>query len=221
MDTSRDLRLAARAMARFGLVHAYGHVSERIDESHFVASPPRPLGSIAVGEVGTVIPVTGPIPDGALGELRVHQSIYRGRRDVGGICRMQPPQLMALSALGRTPRALHGLGAYFAPNPPLWQDPRLLRDDTLAAAVAAQLGSARAIVLRGNGAVTVGATIREAACHAFFLEDAARLEVALLGAGSAALPYTTQEAADRAQARGVLYERMWCYLTHDDPEAYA
>ncbi len=205
-------------MGRHGLVHAYGHVSTRLEADRFLVSPAQPLGSIEAGEAGVEVALDGPLPPGALPEVRMHREIYRSRPEVGGVCRVQPPALMALSALGRTPRALHGLGAYFAPAPPLWPGVALVRDDAQAASVARQLGDARAIVLRGNGAVTAGATLEEAAALAFFLEDAARVELALLPAADGALPYTPDEAAARATGAGALYERMWTYLCFGDPE---
>src|SRR4051794_24150710 len=90
------VRKAARAMGRHGLAHAYGHVSARIDANEFLVCASRPMGCIAPGERGTRVPVEGPLPDGVLGEVRIHQQIYRLRPDVGGICRVQPPKLMAL-----------------------------------------------------------------------------------------------------------------------------
>ena len=205
-------------MARHGLVHAYGHVSTRLGADRFLVSPAQPLGSVGVGEVGVEVTLDGPLPPGALPEVRVHREIYRNRPEVGGVCRIQPPAVMALSALGRTPRVLHGLGAYFAPAPPLWLGVALVRDDAQAVAVAGQLGEARAIVLRGNGAVAAGTTLEEAAALAFFLEDAARVELALLPAAGEALPYKADEAAARATGAGALYERMWTHLCFGDPE---
>ena len=58
--TQRQLRIAARAFARHGLAHAYGHCSVRIDERHFLVCAARPMGLIALGEPGVVVPVNGP-----------------------------------------------------------------------------------------------------------------------------------------------------------------
>ena len=220
-DPALTVRLAARAMARHNLVHAYGHVSMRLDAARFLVSSARPLGTIGAEDRGVIVRLDGDLPAGVLGEVRVHREIYRLRPDVGGICRIQPFSLMALSVLGETPRALHGLGTYFAPCPPLWDGVALLRDDTAARAVAERLGSANAIVMRGNGGVTVGSSLPEAACHAFFLEDAARLEVALLPSRDAGHPpreYSAGEARARAVPAGGLYDRMWQYLCFGDPE---
>ena len=218
---AREVRLAARAMARNGLAHAYGHVSRRIDDGSFLVSPPQPLGTVAEDDPCVLVQLDGPLPERALPEVRIHREIYRARSEVAGICRFQSPAVMALSALGTTPRALHGLGAYFAPAPPLWNDVQLVRDDDRARSVVAKLERAAAIVLRGNGAVTAGPSIMEAAAYAFFLEDAARIELALLPAvarGLEPLVLSPEEAEGRAVKAGALIDRMWRFLCSGDPE---
>jgi HCOMODA/2-hydroxy-3-carboxy-muconic semialdehyde decarboxylase len=221
-DTSaraRALRLAARALARAGLVHAYGHCSLRLDSQRFMVSPPKPLGMVKAGDAPVVVATTGPLPPAALPEVVVHQRIYQQRPDVNAVVRFQSPQITALSALGRTPRALHGFGAYFAPQPALYLNPRLVRDAAGAALLVDQLGAARGIVMRGNGAVTVGASIEEAVSLAWYLEDAARVELAVLATDQEGQPLTAAEAKDRAASSGRLFERMWDFLTSNDPEA--
>lgn len=219
-DLQRQVRLAARALARGNLVHAYGHCSARIDAARFLVCAARPMGTIATGEAGTVVPVEGPLPEGVLGEVRIHQAIYRGRPEIGAVCRIMAPQTMLLSLLRRTPRPRHGFGAYFAPAPPLWDDPRLLRDDAAAARLAAALGPAKAIVMRANGAVTAGADLVEAVALAWFLEEAARIEVGVidLRADGPETLLTEEETVARQVTAGRVYERMWEYLTHGDPE---
>jgi HCOMODA/2-hydroxy-3-carboxy-muconic semialdehyde decarboxylase len=125
---------------------------------------------------------------------------------------------MALSALGRTPRALHGFGAYFAPCPPLHSDPRLVRDEASAAALAERMGGARAIVMRGNGAITAGATLEEAVALAWYLEDAARVDLAVLNTGLQPLVFTAEEVRGRAVDLGSMLQRMWNWMSAGDPE---
>jgi HCOMODA/2-hydroxy-3-carboxy-muconic semialdehyde decarboxylase len=95
----------------------------------------------------------------------------------------------------------------------------LVRDDEAASGVAATLADSRAVVLRGNGAVTVGGTVEEATVLCWFLEEAARVELALqqLDAGSAP-ELTDDEATRRATWEGGLLDRIWTYLTRGDPE---
>ena len=221
MTTARDFDvvLAARALARHSLVHAYGHVSARMDENHFVVTPAFPLGRTELSTLLVECALDAPLPKGALPEVLMHREIYKARADVGGICRFQSPSVIALSAIRKTPRVLHGLGAYFASGAPLWDDPLLVRDPERAHAVAKSLGISRAIVLRGNGAVTVGASVKEAACHAFFLEDAALVELAVLSTSEAAVPYTAEQAERRGNADKSLYDRMWEFMLGEDVNA--
>jgi HCOMODA/2-hydroxy-3-carboxy-muconic semialdehyde decarboxylase len=216
----RLVRRAARALGRAGLATAYGHCSARIDATSFLVCAPQPMGMIAPGEPGTVVSVDGPLPAGVLGEVRIHQQIYRRRPDVGGITRSFGPHVVALSALRATPRPRHGFGAYFSPAPPLWDDPQLLRSDEQAAGLAEQLGAARAIVMRGNGAITAGTTLEEAVVLAYYLDDAARVELAVRATDDwmNAPVLSADECARRATWAGGIVERMWAFLTRDDPE---
>ncbi|MFW2828763.1 class II aldolase/adducin family protein [Sphingomonas sp. ID0503] len=216
MVTAADQRLvqqAARALGGAGLVHAYGHCSLRLDADSFLVCAAMPMGLIGE-EPGTVVPVAAPLPDGVLGEVRAHQAIYARRPEVRGICRIMPPALMALSTQRILPRPRHGIGAYF-PDLVLWDDPRLLRDDASAAALGETLGGAPAIVMRGNGAVVVADALEKAVTLSWFLEDAARVELAVRSSG--ADPETglldAEETAARQVFAGGVVERMWAYLT--------
>jgi HCOMODA/2-hydroxy-3-carboxy-muconic semialdehyde decarboxylase len=177
------------------------------------------MGTIRPHERGTVVPIMGDLPANVLGEVRVHQHIYRRRPDVGGVCRVIPPKVVSLSVLRRTPKPRHLFGAYFSPPTPLWEDPSALRSDDLAGGAADALGNGRAVVLLGNGAVTVGPTLVEAVAHAWFLEDAARVELDVLRAGvTSAFEFTHAQAESRAVPAGRGYERLWDFLCDGDPE---
>ncbi|GLK42932.1 MULTISPECIES: class II aldolase/adducin family protein [Novosphingobium] len=213
-NARQDLvRKAARALGRSGLAHAYGHCSARLDGDSFLVCAAMPMGLVS-DEPGVVVPISGPLPEGVLGEVRVHQAIYARRADVGGICRTMPPALMALSTQGIVPAARHGIGAYFAPGPALWGDPRLLRDDAAAARVAEALGEGNAIVLRGNGVVVAGETLEQAAVLNWFLEDAARIErdVRMMGFAPESGRLNAEETAARQVWSGGVVERMWNWL---------
>lgn len=220
MDAQTELRVAARALARHGLVHAYGHVSMRLDSDRFLVCAARPMALIGVGEAGTVVPVMGALPDGVLGEVRIHQQIYARRPDVNAVARTMPPALMALGTARRTPLPRHGFGSYFGGGVPLWDDPQLLRDDSAAQALAETLGDEPAIVMRGNGTVVAADALMKAVVLTWYLEDAARLELAILGAGLAqeSAVLTGTECSRRATSAGQIFERMWDYLTAGDPE---
>ena len=212
------VRAAGRALGRAGLAHAYGHCSQRLDDKRFLVCAARPMGLLTADDTGTVVPVEGDLPDGVLGEVSIHQKVYANRSDVGGICRTMPPNIMALSTLGKTPHTRHGFGTYFHPGMPLWDDPQLVRSQDVASKVAALLGDGPAVVMRGNGLVTAGPSIADAVVLNWYAEDAARVELAVLGAGGNGVEIGTEDAAKRATRAGHIFERMWEYLTAGDPE---
>ena len=218
--TQTRVRMAARALGRNDLGHAYGHVSARLNEDSFLVCAAKPMGLITPEDQGTVVPLDGPLPDGVLGEVRCHQQIYKRRKDVNGIARTFLRDVMTLSTFERTPKPRIGFASYFAPQPPLWNDPLLLRDDRMAGELAETLGQARAIVMRGNGCILTGVTVEEAIVMAFYLEEAAKTELAVIASGQEekSLVYSDAQAESRAVSSGQIFERMWDYLTHGDPE---
>jgi HCOMODA/2-hydroxy-3-carboxy-muconic semialdehyde decarboxylase len=81
------------------------------------------------------------------------------------------------------------------------------------------MGDNRAVLMRGNGAVVAGESLEKAVGLAFYLEDACRVEMEALRCGLAdsAPVLNTEEAARRATDAGLIFERMWDYLTAGDP----
>jgi HCOMODA/2-hydroxy-3-carboxy-muconic semialdehyde decarboxylase len=219
-DVELEVRLAARALVRAGLAHAYGHCSRRLDETQFLVCAPRPMGCIAIGEAGTVVPVLGALPPGVLGEVRLHQQIYARRPEVQGIARTMPPAVMALGTARCVPQPRHGLGAYFRSGIALWDDPQLARNDDAAVAIAEALGPRSAVVMRGNGLVVAAASLQAAVVLSWYLEDAARLELAVRAAGLApeSVVLSDDECTRRATTDGLIFERMWDHLVAGDPE---
>jgi HCOMODA/2-hydroxy-3-carboxy-muconic semialdehyde decarboxylase len=65
-------------------------------------------------------------------------------------------------------------------------------------------------------------SLEKMVCLTWYLEDAARLELAVLGAGleAASAVLTPAECDRRATSAGGIFERMWDYLTFGDPEAH-
>lgn len=218
-DLALTVRLAARALARANLVHAYGHCSARIDAMSFLVCPPEPMGLIAVGAQCIEVPVEGPLPEGVLGEVRLHQQIYQRRPEAKGVVRFMGPNTMALGATATIPAMRHGFGTYFAPKVGFWNDVQLIRDDARAVGAIDAMGLSAGLLMRGNGAVTAGASLEEATVLAWYLEDMCRVELAARAAGLADAPaITAEDAGERATRAGRIIERMWDYLTAADPE---
>jgi HCOMODA/2-hydroxy-3-carboxy-muconic semialdehyde decarboxylase len=79
-------------------------------------------------------------------------------------------------------------------------------------------GTGRAVVMRGNGTVVAADSVQDAVVLTWYLEDAARIELDCLAASDAVVVLTETEAKARATRSGRIFERMWDYLTHGDPE---
>jgi len=214
------VRLAARGLANAGLVNAYGHCSLRLDEDHLLVCAPKPMGMIQPSDQGTVVNLRAPLPEHVLGEVRMHQAIYQSRPDVNGICRVFPPNVLALAAMERTPHARHGFGSYFYPQVPFYRDTALIRNEIAANNVAQTLGDSPAVVVSINGAVTVADSLQKACVLAWFLEDAARVELSCLNAAMDHIETfkNRDSAMNRATWAGGIMDRMWQYMTRDDPE---
>ncbi|MES2183442.1 MAG: class II aldolase/adducin family protein [Pseudomonadota bacterium] len=215
-----EVRKAARGLARAGLVGAYGHCSVRLSDAELLVCASKAMGTILPGEPGVLVPINGDLPAGVLGEVRLHQHIYRTRPDVGAVCRVFPRDVLTMSVLGQPPKLRHGLSAFFYPAPAFWNDVKLIRTEELAAEAVATLGSNAGIILRGNGAVVVAANMARAVSLAVYLEDMCRIELAALASGleAQAPQLTAEEASRRADWNGRVEQRMWAHLTFGDPE---
>jgi HCOMODA/2-hydroxy-3-carboxy-muconic semialdehyde decarboxylase len=146
------------------------------------------------------------------GEAWIHWAIYRAREEVGAVCRAQPPAATACSVTATPIRALHGQGAFLGAQVAVHEDARLVRSRELGLEVADRLGGGSAVLLRGNGAGTVGATVGEAVARMWVLEASAQLNLAARGC-----PLDPDELAAWAKVAPEILERIWQYLTREEP----
>ncbi|MEU3980616.1 class II aldolase/adducin family protein [Streptomyces sp. NPDC026672] len=225
---STDLARAGRALAAAGLVNAFGHVSAREpDAAALFITPPEPLGRLGDDSVFQRIPLEGgTLPQGVPKEAWIHRAVAVARPDVGGICRAQPFYATAAAVAGIPIRPLHGQGALLGGITPVFEEPRLVRDPETASALAGTLGPAHSLVMRGNGAITVGRTVGEAVARMWVLEESARLALATASATVSTAPPTPLTSPERHawEAAGTeLLDRIWNHLTSvsDSPPALA
>jgi HCOMODA/2-hydroxy-3-carboxy-muconic semialdehyde decarboxylase len=136
-----------------------------------------PLGEVAGGEV-LELDREGRVLRGVAGnrplEAALHLAVYEAQPGVGAICRVQAPAISASATVGAVPPLLHGFGGMVEPVA-WWDDPDLVTDGPVAERVAAALGEAPAMLLAGNGGLTVGADLDQALARAWCLEDRCRV----------------------------------------------
>ena len=213
VDVQTRLIEAGHAVARAGLVDAFGHLSLRTSPERFAITPPTPLSRLSAGDSFAEVPLAAAeLPSAAPKEAWIHVALYQGRPDVGAVCRAQPPKLAAFAALDRELLALNGHAALLGPVA-VHDDSRLVRDAAGGAAVARSIGEADAIVLRGNGAVTRGRDLPEAAARMWLLERAAELNLLALAAGEPQALAPDEQLWWRQCAEELL-PRIFTYLTN-------
>lgn len=213
MTNDGDLWSAGRIIAAEGLVNAFGHISVRAGAEAMAITPPRALGSLTPSSGCDRVELAATeLPVGTPKEAWIHVAIYRARPDVQAICRAQPEYATALASAGVPILPLHGQGSFLGDPVPVFPDSRLVRDLGRATDLAATLGAADGLVMRGNGAVTVGASLAEAVGRMWVLEKSARMNAI---AGSAGVPDPLpgpEQEAWRTTAPELL-GRIWTYLT--------
>jgi L-fuculose-phosphate aldolase len=109
-------------------------------------------------------------------ETVLHEGVYRVRPDVGAVIHGHPPHATALGATAVELAPLTHDGVLFADGIGRFADPDLIVDDEQGAAVAAALGSRRAVLLANHGVLVVGKNVPWAVLSAATLERAARLQ---------------------------------------------
>ena len=207
-----DLIAAAHALAAEGLVTAFGHVSAREKQDAFLITPPKPLGSLGSDEALLEVSLDkDELPDGVPGEAWIHWAIYKKRSDVEGICRAQPPISTAITSAGIPIRPLHGQGAFLGKEVPVYDDARLIRDREAGEELAELLGDAGAIIMRGNGAVTVGKSVGAAVARMWVLEVSAEINRTAAVAGASQM-LNEEEFSYWESVSEEILERIWGYL---------
>ncbi len=209
---------AANVLARLGLVTAFGHVSARAGESMLIT----PAADLACVTGAGVIEVPlaasarpgGTLPAGAPAEAWAHLALYRARPDAAAIARAQPPSAFAVAAAVTMMVPLHGQAAWLGESVPVYDDAVLLRSSDQAERAAGCLPAGEALLLRGNGALTLGATPGLAVARMWLLAAACDVYLAALAA-SGANPVNPLSAAEIASWRAVggeLLPRLWHHL---------
>jgi HCOMODA/2-hydroxy-3-carboxy-muconic semialdehyde decarboxylase len=214
-----DVAAVARILASLGFVHAFGHVSARPPASgggagRVLLTPTfPPLGDLEAADVleldETGRPSRGAARNRPL-EAPLHLAVYAAQPEVGAICRLQAPAVAAWATTGVAPPLLHGFGGMVEPVR-FWDDPDLVADMPAADRVAATLGSAPAMLLAGNGGLTVGADLDQALARAWCLED--RCQVAL-AAGDRARPLDPEALGRRRRWYALEAARLARWLRH-------
>ena len=208
-----DVIAACRIIDGKGLIEAYGHVSVRIPETDRVLITPRG----AIGLIGArallVVDLRGRVVAGRGTpplELPMHTSVYRRRPAVQALVRTHSPAALAWGILGRPLRPVHGHGSFLGAEVPVFSKVDLIATEALGEEVADTLGSAEAVLLRGNGTLVTGATLHEACVKAVWLEESAKIQCQAAAVGPPMI-MTADEVRERIDVPYDHYGRAWSF----------
>ncbi len=210
-DIRKDIATAARSFSRLGYVHAFGHISGRL-ESSLLLTPTRP--PLAIQEATNVLEVDfdGRVVSGDAGarpiEAFLHIGIYKARPEVRAICRTHAPYASVWPANGEAPSVQHGFGG-IAGVVAMYDGCDLIHTPELGATAAARLGKTDALLLRGNGVLTVGLSVGEAAARMWGLEERC---AQAWRQGIHAAPFSPEDLAARSRWYAAESERVWNWL---------
>jgi len=110
-------------------------------------------------------------------EAVLHTEVYRARPDVGAVVHGHPPYATALASCEAPLELLTHDSVLFADGIGVFEEtPELITGPEMGRAVAAALGSRRAVLMRNHGVLIVGADVPWAVLGAVTLERAIRLQ---------------------------------------------
>jgi ribulose-5-phosphate 4-epimerase/fuculose-1-phosphate aldolase len=213
-----------RLCGRLGLVDTvFNHISVRLDSeedttrflmnrSDRVATEACPEELVVVGRCGD----DSERPAIQAGVL-LHRAIYRNRTDVQAIIHLHSRAATAVSALECGLLGLTQTAMEFTDEIAYCDFAGVVESEEEGERVAVSLGNFPCALLRNHGLLTVGSSIQEAFYIAYYLEEACRYQVEVLGCQSS---YIIPSSAVRALVRGQLKEQraasaetMWHAMT--------
>jgi ribulose-5-phosphate 4-epimerase/fuculose-1-phosphate aldolase len=217
-DVVQDLLAGCAILDGEGLTTAFGHLSARGPDDVALISGSDGPGLVHDASALLTTDLDGNVlggdPTRLPGEVAIHLRILAARRDVGSVCRFHGPACMAWSTLGRPLPATIGMGLFLGSEVPWFDTTTTVRTAEHGDLLAAALGDRNAVLLRGFGAVTVGATVAESVVRAWMLERAADAVVTASAVGPPlAFPAGAAQAlADPGGPAPAQLRRAWNYL---------
>lgn len=203
------IAVACRVLAARGLADGIlGHISVRTarDEVLVRCRGPRERG-LAHTEAADIravrldgTPVRGLGPWAVPNELPLHLEVLRARPGVSAVVHAHPPAVIAADLAGLAIEPI--VGAYDIPGArlaaegvPVYPRGVLIRTPELAREMTRALGERPAVVLRGHGLTTTGATPEQAVLRAISVDSIARVSLAIAAAGGTPVALPAEELA--------------------------
>lgn len=226
-----SLRLLARHGVEPGLA---GHLSARDPEftDHFWVNPVGvPFSHIRVSDLlrvnseGRVVEGEGPVN---VSGIAYHHAVQRARPEVIGIVHAHSLHAKTWSAFGRPVDPIvsdlatfHDDQVIFVPDRPAGKSEAESRDKVADQFVRA-LGERNILIWRNHGHWTVGNSVESAAWRFIAYENAARVQLAALAAGTPIIdpPARSPSAEQREAWAWLSFLPYWDLITRDEPDLF-
>jgi ribulose-5-phosphate 4-epimerase/fuculose-1-phosphate aldolase len=184
-----DLVTANRILANQNIVDSFGHVSIRHPDKpgHYLLSRSRAPERVETADImeftieGEPVDAKGRKP---YLERFIHGAAYEARPDVMAAIHNHSPGVIPFGITGRKMRPVMHMCATIGHEVPIWDQHDKFGDSNLlvesmavARDLAKTLGKGRTSLMRGHGAVVVGAELRATVYTAVYLELNAKLQM--------------------------------------------
>ena len=201
-----------------------GHLSVRVPGRDLICLPGhlhdqgRTLDTLTIDDIIT-IDMDGNKVEGTLsgvGERFIHTRIYAARPEVSSVIHCHPKMAICFSIAGVKILPVYHRAAIFHPGVPIWDYPGQVDTPELAQQLTDALADGPAVLLRGHGAVTVGASPEECVAVCAILERTAQMQhiAATLGTPRAIEPRYMDGRHIAGQKHQNWVRNIWGYLAH-------
>ena len=216
-----DLIAAGRILVALDVIDAFGHISARslADPRNFLLI--RNLApALATVEDVQVFDLDANTDDERAPYLErfLHAETYRARPDVHSVVHSHSDAVIPFTTTTAALRPLVHMAAFLHPQAPVWDirdhtgngSDQLVRSPALGASLAASLGDAAVVLMRGHGSTTVGSSVSEAVFRAYYAEVNAAAQLASQPLGDAKF-LTAEEAEAALRWHATQPRRAWEY----------
>jgi ribulose-5-phosphate 4-epimerase/fuculose-1-phosphate aldolase len=217
-DQVEDLVAANRILTAHEVFDAYGHVSVRSDgdaQHYFMARSLAPalVTAADILEYDLDSNAIGANPPALFLERFIHGEIYKARRDVKAVVHCHTPSLIPFGVSEVPLRPMFGLAGFLTEGVPVFDTRKffgatdlLIRDQARGRALAQALGKKPVALMRGHGAVIVGASLPLTVGRCVYLDTNARVQQEAIALGGK-ITYLTSEEGKISVADD--YRRAW------------
>ena len=220
-EVKYEVAVANRVLAETGLATGFrvslGHASMRIpnERDKFIVKgrgyAVDALHSVAPHQM-LVCDLEGNKVDGPVGafqchEVKMHSCIFKLHPEVNSVVHVHPYYTVLATTLRKRLRPMNQEGiALVKDELPIWNHVKTVQTEEEGLEVAGLLGNSKAILLRGHGATTVGATLQESVLNMLDLEEQAKMNYLALSAAGPDHDYIEDELITEMTDREPLNE---------------